>query len=641
MALRSDGRKLSFEILSQSSSLFDDEALVYRSDSDPIQSHVSESKTTEKPKCKKRRHRKGSKRKKTIESAITEDPIAEQTVDPDSVFNHSESTNTFAGDSDAFSIFGNGERDYTNCTNGLESKCMSYSVVCEEIRVAEESVGSVCTVTEVTEPEFQKVRGEGFNFGELRQRVSGTGDDAAASRVEDNESEKGVEVSSAAKQRGEPNGSVVANTLETAESLDWKRLMAEDPSLGFSVETSPFKYFMEEMHNGNSLRSTTTLGNEKERERVYDTIFRLPWRCELLIDVGFFVCFDSFLSLLTVMPTRIVMTLWRLLCTRQFKIRSAAELSDFGCFLIMACGVTLLQRTDISLIYHMIRGQGTIKLYVVYNVLEIFDKLCQNFNGDVLQTLFNSAEGLASCPPESMRLWLWRFIVDQALATAASIVHSFILLAQAITLSTVIVAHNNALLALLVSNNFAEIKSSVFKRFSKDNIQSLVYFDSVERFHISAFMLFVLAQNILEAEGPWLESFVFNALMVYICEMAIDIIKHSFIAKFNDIKPITYSEFLEDLCKQTSNIQTEGAKKNLTFVPLAPACVVIRVLTPVYAAHLPYNPLPWRLFWIILLSTMTFVMLTSLKVMIGMGLQKHATWYVKRCRKRNHHLHYD
>jgi len=231
MALRSDGRKLSFEILSQSSSLVDDESLVYRSDSDPIQSHVAESKTTEKPKCKKRRHKKASKRKKTIESAITEDPIAERTVDPESVFNHSENTNTFAGNSDAFSIFGSGERDCTNCTNELESKCMSYSVVYEEIRVAEESGGSVCTVTEVTEPEVQKVRGEGFNFGGLRQRtVTGTGDDAAASCIEDNESEKGVEVSSAAKQRGEPNGSVVPNTLETAESLDWKRLMAEDPN---------------------------------------------------------------------------------------------------------------------------------------------------------------------------------------------------------------------------------------------------------------------------------------------------------------------------------------------------------------------------------------------------------------------------
>lgn len=53
------------------------------------------------------------------------------------------------------------------------------------------------------------------------------------------------------------------------------------------------------------------------------------------------------------------------------------------------------------------------------------------------------------------------------------------MLAQAITLSTVIVAHNNALLALLVSNNFAEIKSNVFKRFSKDNIQSLVYFGEI------------------------------------------------------------------------------------------------------------------------------------------------------------------
>jgi hypothetical protein len=92
---------------------------------------------------------------------------------------------------------------------------------------------------------------------------------------------------------------------------------------------------------------------------------------------------------------------------------------------------------------------------------------------------------------------------------AASILHSFILLAQAITLSTCIVAHNNALLALLVSNNFAEIKSSVFKRFSKDNIHGLVYADSIERFHISAFLVSVLAQNILESEGAWFGNFIY------------------------------------------------------------------------------------------------------------------------------------
>ncbi|KAK2436850.1 protein POLLEN DEFECTIVE IN GUIDANCE [Trifolium repens] len=381
-----------------------------------------------------------------------------------------------------------------------------------------------------------------------------------------------------------------------------------------TLKQSPVTYFLDKVYNGNSLWNTTTLGNEKGRERVYDTIFRLPWRCELLIDVGCFVCFYSFLSLLTVVPTRVVMTSWKLLKTRKFKRPSTIELSDFGCFIIVACGITVLQQIDISLIYHIIRGQATIKLYVIYNVLEIFDKLCQSFNGDVLQMLFHSAEGLARCSPETQT--------------------------QAITLSACIVAHYNALPALLVSNNFSEIKSYVFKGYNKDNVHSMVYFDSIERFHISTFILFVLAQNIVEAEGPWFQSFLIHTLSVYLCEVVIDVIKHSFIAKFNNITPIAYSEFLEALCKQTLDT-TEDTKKNLKFVPLAPACVVIRVLVPVYAANLPHSPLPWKLFWIMLFSAITYILITSLKVLIGLFLKKHATWYVNRCRRRKHHLHAD
>ncbi|GMY21306.1 protein POLLEN DEFECTIVE IN GUIDANCE 1, partial [Fagus crenata] len=94
--------------------------------------------------------------------------------------------------------------------------------------------------------------------------------------------ESNVEVSSVAKS----NGSMVSNKLETAESLDWKRLMAEDPNYLCSVDKSPLKYFMEEMANGNSLRSTTTIGNEKIQERVYDTIFCLPWRCDFKAVTG-------------------------------------------------------------------------------------------------------------------------------------------------------------------------------------------------------------------------------------------------------------------------------------------------------------------------------------------------------------------
>ncbi|CAK8566705.1 unnamed protein product [Lathyrus sativus] len=600
MASRTGGTKLSFEVLRRNP-IVEEDSFLHHSKSDPATL----------PDRKKRKNRASKKKKKSL------DPV-DSVADSGDPNRKNELPLENGGPCNGFGIDA-----MRYCGNGG-------SVVYEE--ASETSFSGVTAAPEVGSSFSTTVRGSVEGFGELRQRnVNSSSEDLVASVVGDigeiGKDDDCVKESPVETPRKETERKVLTKS-ETVESVDWKRIMEEDPNYVFTVDRSPVAYFLEEMYNGNSLRSTTTLGNETERERVYDTIFRLPWRCELLIDVGFFVCFDSFLSLLTIMPTRILMTIWRLLKTRQFKRLSTMELSDFGCFIIMSCGVVLLQRTDISLIYHMIRGQGTIKLYVVYNVLEIFDKLCQSFNGDVLQTSFHSAEGLASCPPENMRFWLWRFVCDQALAVA-------------ITLSTCIVAHNNALLALLVSNNFAEIKGNVFKRYSKDNVHSLVYFDSVERFHISAFILFVLAQNILEAEGPWFESFLYNIFLVYVCEMVIDIIKHSFIAKFNDIKPIAYSEFLEDLCRQTLNLQTEGVKKNLTFVPLAPACVVIRVLTPVYAANLPQNPLPWKIFWILLFSTMTYVMLTSLKVLMGMGLQKHATWYINRCRRRKHHLHAD
>ncbi|KAL8535864.1 hypothetical protein ACS0TY_011489 [Phlomoides rotata] len=573
MDLRSRGRKLSFDILSISD--YDDLMSTTSADSFSRSDPPSFQNGATSPSPRKRRKKK-SRKGKTLQnpSVISESEITE-----------------------------------TSAINGGVNYSCTVTTVTEAAVVPDLNCEDNCSVQTVT-----RLSG----FGELRQRnvmnggsVEMASDESVHSKKDDNVKEQAKIWRATKEMDSEQVMESSGRKLEKDGTLDLKNLMAGDPNYTLPAEKSPLKYFMEEMYAGNSLRSTTTIGNDKERERVYDTIFRLPWRCELVINIGLFVCFDSFLSLLTIMPTRIIITIWRLL-KRQFERPSAADLSDFGCSVVLVIGVTLLQQADISLIYHMIRGQGIIKLYVVYNVLEIFDRLCQNFGGDVMQALFNSADGLANCSPENRQFW-------------------------AITLSTCIVAHNNALFAMLVSNNFAEIKSNVFKRYSKDNVQSLVYFDSIERFHILAFVLFVLAQNILEAEGPWFQSFLNNALVVYICEVMIDIIKHSFIAKFNDIKPTAFSEFLEDLCKQTLNMQPENSNKNLTFVPLAPACVVIRVLRPVYAAHLPSNPLPWRLFWILVLFAMTFVMLSSLKMLVGMGLRRHAMWYVRRCERRKLH----
>ncbi|XP_037422244.1 protein POLLEN DEFECTIVE IN GUIDANCE 1-like [Triticum dicoccoides] len=487
---------------------------------------------------------------------------------------------------------------------------------------------------------------------ELRQRnVAGNGravtfaEDAASSCGSSSRESAAAAAAAAAvpdvidpARRPEANG--VVKKLEKDESLDWEKYIKENSNVLGEVErrdNSPFRYFIGEMYSGNSLRSTIAVGNDKKRQRVYNTMFHVPWRCERLIVAGFFVCLDSFLSLLTIMPARIVMTVWRILKTRQFLRPNAADLSDYGCFVVLALGVASLQMIDISLIYHVIRGQGTIKLYVVYNILEIFDKLCQSFGEDVLQVLFNSAEGLSTCSTDRVTFELLRFLLDGAIAVLAFVVHSFVLLAQAITLSTCIIAHNNALLALLVSNNFAEIKSNVFKKVSKENLHNLVYYDIIERFHITAFLLFVLAQNILEAEGPWFDSFLINASYVFMCEVLIDAIKHSFLAKFNEIKPVAYSEFLEDLSKQILNEQPDDRQKDLTFIPLAPACVVIRVLTPVYATLLPAGPFIWRIFWILLWSVLTYFILAIFKILVGLILRCLATCYINLRLTRKQH----
>lgn len=237
MALRSTGRKFSFEILSDSSSHEEDEFPIYRSKSDPIQvndviaqqSPPSHSVSHNKSSRKKRKHK--ASRKKFIEPCIPEDPVAEQEtvnsnwVSADSRDPHLENREVLFDNGAACCVNGFGLDTQRYCTVG--------TVVCEGISAPEESKTSVCTVAAVAETEFQGVRGgEGFNFGELRLRTvnGGSCEDLGSSNVDDNGIDDSVAVAnSVEKQRNGPNGNNV-KTLETAESLDWNRLMAEDPN---------------------------------------------------------------------------------------------------------------------------------------------------------------------------------------------------------------------------------------------------------------------------------------------------------------------------------------------------------------------------------------------------------------------------
>ena len=76
-----------------------------------------------------------------------------------------------------------------------------------------------------------------------------------------------------------------------------------------------------------------------------------------------------------------------------------------------------------------------------------------------------------------------------------------VLFYMVMTLNVAVNSYSNALLTLLLSNQFVEIKGSVFKKFEKENLFQLSCADIVERFQLSVFMSIIIIRNYVELTG--------------------------------------------------------------------------------------------------------------------------------------------
>ncbi|KAK3332992.1 eukaryotic membrane protein family-domain-containing protein [Cercophora scortea] len=287
-----------------------------------------------------------------------------------------------------------------------------------------------------------------------------------------------------------------------------------------------------------------------------------------------------------------------------------------------------LMNLDASRMYHFIRAQSAIKLYAIYNLLEIGDRLLSALGQDIFECLF-SAETLSrnSSGRSKLLLPFGMFL----LALVYNILHSVTLFYQVIALNVAVNSYSNALLTLLMSNQFVEIKSSVFKRFEKENTFQLACADIVERFQLWIMLLIIGMRNVVEVGGftvpgagsedsgpssiplhsasilpasftilpSWLWSGeVLSPFFVVIgSEMVVDWVKHAYVNKFNNIKPNFYSRILDILCKDyyTNAFVTPSLTRRLGLPLLPLSCLFMRASVQIYnmflAAHLP-TPLP-------------------------------------------------
>lgn len=320
-----------------------------------------------------------------------------------------------------------------------------------------------------------------------------------------------------------------------------------------------------------------------------------------------------------------------------------------GLLMITTCAV--LMYFDASRMYHWIRGQAAIKLYVIYNVLEVSDRLFAAIGQDVLECLF-SREALERRPDGRSKVF--RPFGLFLLALAYTVIHATALFFQVMTLNVAVNSYSNALITLLLSNQFVEIKSTVFKKFEKENLFQLTCADVVERFQLWLMLTIIASRNIVETGAfsffgtlgasfggtyastatnstplstpprtatsilpqsftivpssivasfshvnsflPTLAQVLGPFLVVLGSEMLVDWLKHAYINKFNNTRPAIYGRFLDILAKDyyTNAFGDQNLTRRLGLPVIPLSCLFFRVSVQTYqmflAALLPQHP---------------------------------------------------
>nr|XP_055033531.1 transmembrane anterior posterior transformation protein 1 homolog isoform X1 [Misgurnus anguillicaudatus] len=367
---------------------------------------------------------------------------------------------------------------------------------------------------------------------------------------------------------------------------------AEEPD-----EPSMLRFMCAELTRGYFLEHNEAKYTER-RERVY-TCMRIPRELERLMVFGFFLCLDAFLYVLTLLPLRTLLAVLRFLtipccglgpnvcpyCRRSSGSRflQPAQVCDLLKGLIMILCYFMMHYVDYAMMYHLIRGQSVIKLYIIYNMLEVADRLFSSFGQDILDALYWTAT-----EPKSRKRAHIGVIPHFFMAVFYVFFHAILIMVQASTLNVAFNSHNKSLLTIMMSNNFVEIKGSVFKKFEKNNLFQMSNSDIKERFTNYVLLLIVCLRNMEQFSWNLDHLWVLlpDVLMVIASEVAVDVVKHAFITKFNDITADVYSEYKASLAFELVSSRQQNAytdysdsvARRMGFIPLPLAVLLIRVV---------------------------------------------------------------
>ncbi|XP_055905297.1 protein TAPT1 homolog [Eupeodes corollae] len=328
------------------------------------------------------------------------------------------------------------------------------------------------------------------------------------------------------------------------------------------------------------------------RQKIY-SFMKIPREVEKFMGYGVIQCADSFLYIHTFLPIRFFLAIWAVISRpianclglrrRTQKLLTPAEICDLLKGVIWIACTFLMLSVDTNRIYHIIKSQSIIKLYIFYNMLEVGDRLLSAFGQDTIDALFWTAT-----EPKNKKREHFGLIPHIIFALIYVVLHSFLIMFQATTLNVAVNSNNKGLLTIMISNNFVELKGSVFKKFDKNNLFQLTCSDVRERFHLSVLLFIVVIQTMKEFNWSATQFYVMlpDCIYVLITEILIDWVKHAFITRFNELPVDVYREYTISLAYDMTQTRQKHAfsdhsdlvARRMGFIPFPLGVVLIKAI---------------------------------------------------------------
>ncbi|OMJ26968.1 Protein TAPT1-like protein [Smittium culicis] len=344
------------------------------------------------------------------------------------------------------------------------------------------------------------------------------------------------------------------------------------------------------------------LAEKSEAELIRKRMFfflNVPYEIEKLMALGVSICANAYLNTFIDLPIQALSVLYDEINTLFLKLlkknknpasslnknntpkadwNRAVRLTSLYKIFVFITTFILVGSVDSAQAYHAIRAQSSLKLYFIFNSLELFDKLLTSFGLDALDSIQYSITKVIEYKKsgKSSAMDVMISVIHGILGLVYMLLHTLVLYFQVLSLNVAINSYSQQLLLLLISNQFVELKGNILKKFEKENFFQLTCGDIVERFQEFVFLGLIITQNLFELIDS--RSFGFNStsvghyfatmfspeflqfdfllnrvlipvFMVIGTEIIVDWVKHAFIAKFNWFRPYLYSKYGDILCR--------------------------------------------------------------------------------------------